>query len=116
MRLPSFNDFSPEILKGDLRPCLTAIERFSSDDKRVIQEWAKDYFCGKANKRSSTNIPATLTSTGLVAGKSRPFALTEFGKRVAHAPNATEAAEIFCQELIDKKNGIKVIEAVRELT
>lgn len=116
MRLPSFNDFSPEILKGDLRPCLAAVERFSANDERVIQEWAKDYFGGKANKRSSTNIPATLTSTGLVARDSRPFALTDFGKRVAHAPNATDAAEIFCQELIDKKNGIKVIEAVRELT
>lgn len=114
MRLPSFNDFSPEILKGDLRPCLAAIERYAPDDKRVVEEWANAYFHGKSNKRSTTNIPATLRSTGLIAGD-RPFALTDFGKKVASAASAVEAAEIFCSELIEKRNGIKLIEAIREL-
>jgi hypothetical protein len=116
VRLPSFNDFSPEIFNGDLRPCLLAIERFAPDDKRIISEWAGAYFKGKANKRSTSNIPATLTSTGLVVRKSRPFTLTDFGKKVAHARSAREAAEIFCSELVTSGNGIKVIEAVRELT
>jgi hypothetical protein len=116
MRLPSFNDFSPEILKGDLRGCLAVIERCLGDERVVVDEWAKIYFDGKANKRSSTNIPATLSSTGLIARETRPFALTEFGCRVAHAATAIEAAELFCQELIQNKNGIKVIEAIRELT
>jgi hypothetical protein len=114
MRLPSFNDFSPEILKGDLRPCLAAIERHAPNDKSVIEEWASAYFHGKSNKRSTTNIPATLTSTGLIA-RQRPFALTDFGRRVAGASNAVEAAEIFCRGLLEQHNGVKVIEAVREL-
>ncbi len=74
------------------------------------------YFGGKANKRSTTNIPATLTSTGLAAREAGSLALTDFGKRVAHASSAREAAQVFCQELIKNQSGMTVIEAIRELT
>ena len=46
-RLPSFNDFSPIILKGDLRPCLQAIIDGGGNDKKVVHSWAAMYFAGK---------------------------------------------------------------------
>lgn len=110
-RLPSFNDFSPEILKGDLRPCLQAVVDGGGDDKKVISKWADEFFGGIANKRSSTNIPATLRSTGLSTGV-RPLALSPVGLSILTAPNAAEAAKLFCAHLLKEKNGKLLIEAL----
>ena len=110
-RLPSFNDFSPEILKGDLRPCLQAVVDGGGDDKKVISKWADEFFGGVANKRSSTNIPATLRSTGLSTGV-RPLALSPVGLSILTAPTAPEAAKLFCAHLLKEKNGKLLIEAL----
>lgn len=111
IRLPSFNDFSPEILKGDLRPCLRAVVDGGGDDKKVIRKWADEFFGGIANKRSSTNIPATLRSTGLSTGV-RPLALSPVGLSILAAPTADEAAKLFCAHLLKEKNGKLLIEAL----
>ncbi len=114
LRLPSFNDFSPEILKKDIRTCLNVIPKHRGNDEAVIKEWADLFFGGAKNKRSSVNLPATLTSTGLCP-KGRPFKLSAFGISVAGAPTALEAARLFCTELIKNQNGMKLIEALREM-
>lgn len=113
-RLPSFNDFSPEILHGDLRLCLQAIVDGNGDDKKVIDAWAKRFFGGKDNKRSQTNIPATLRSTGLSTG-TRPLNLSNVGREVLAAPSPQIAAEIFCGHLIREKNGNVLLEALASL-
>lgn len=111
IRLPSFNDFSPEILKGDLRPCLQAVIDGGGDDKKVIRKWGDEYFGGVENKRSSTNIPATLRSTGLSTGV-RPLALSPVGLSILAATTADEAAKLFCAYLLKEKNAKLLIEAL----
>lgn len=113
-RLPSFNDFSPAILHGDLRPCLQAILDGAGDDAKVVEAWQNHYFGGKANKRSSTNIPATLRSTGLSTG-SRPISLSPIGLSVLGAGSPEEAAKIFCSHLIREKNGDVLLQALQAL-
>jgi hypothetical protein len=113
-RLPSFNDFSPEILRGDLRPCLKAVVDGGGDDEKVIKSWAGLYFKGVLNKRSSTNIPATLRSTGLSTGE-RPIRLSDVGIKVLQAASALEAAQVFCKHLVDNKNGDLLIGALLSL-
>lgn len=113
-RLPSFNDFSPTILHGDLRTCLQAVVDGAGDDKKVIQAWAAQYFEGKENKRSSTNIPATLKSTGLSTGV-RPLALSAVGQAVLAAPTPQKAAQIFCAHIIREKNGDVLLGALHAL-
>lgn len=113
-RLPSFNDFSPAILHNDLRTCLQAVVNGGGDDRKVIDAWAQQYFQGKANKRSSTNIPATLKSTGLSTGV-RPLALSAVGQLVLSASSPQEAAKIFCAHLIREKNGDILLMALRAL-
>src|SRR4051812_15571506 len=114
LRLPSFNDFSPVILKHDLRPCLQAVIDGGGDDKAVFRIWDKEYFGGKANKRSTTNIPATLSSTGLSTG-GRPLELSPVGKTILAASTAKDAAKLFCAHLLREKNGKLVIEALTAL-
>ena len=113
-RLPSFNDFSPKILQGDLRACLAAVRDGAGDDKCVIQAWSEKYFGGKHNKRSSANIPATLRSTGLSTG-GRPIELSPFGLEVLNACSAEEAAQIFCREIIRHRNGDILLDAIASL-
>lgn len=113
-RLPSFNDFSPEILKSDLRICLAAIRDCDGDDAKVVDAWAKEFFGGAANKRSQANIPATLRSTGLSTG-TRPLALSSFGTAVLAAPSAKNASQIFCAEMIRKHNGDLLLKAMAAL-
>lgn len=110
-RLPSFNDFSPEILGGDLRPCLQAIIDGGGDDKKVFKTWAAQYFQDKDNKRSTTNIPATLRSTGLSTG-TRPLALSKVGENIRTAHSAQEASLLFCAHLLREKNAKVLIEAL----
>ncbi|MGO6725639.1 restriction endonuclease [Rhizobium ruizarguesonis] len=97
-RLPSFNDFSPVILCNDIRLCL-AVVRDNPDDAAIAQEWARIFFDGTLNKRATTNIPATLSSTKLSTGK-RPLELSNFGKEVLSAPSPREAAQVFCKGLL----------------
>jgi len=113
-RLPSFNDFSPVILKGDLRLCLAAVRDGGKDDDAVISRWADEFFEGKKNNRSKTNIPATLRSTGLTTG-TRPMVLSEFGLEVLAAPTALEAAQRFCVGIFREHNGDVLLGAVAAL-
>ena len=112
-RLPSFNDFSPNII-GDLRKCLAAVRDGAGNDQQVIQAWANDYFGGKSNNRSKTNIPATLSSTGLSTGK-RPLELSPLGLEVLNAASDVEAAQVFCRGIIRERNGDLLLEAVAAL-
>lgn len=111
IRLPSFNDFSPVILKGDLRPCLKAVVDCGGDDQALKKVWANLYFKGVVNKRSTANLAATLRSTGLSTG-ARPVELSQIGIDVMNAPTALDAAKLFCGHLLREKNGKLLIEAL----
>lgn len=111
--IPSFNDFSPGLLKGDLRPVLLSIQKHSKNDEDIFSEWEKTIFAGWDKKRVRTNIPATLRSTGLTVG--RPLELSSFGERVLMTTSAKEAAQVFCTEIINNQNGNKLIEAIQSL-
>ncbi len=113
-RLPSINDFSPDILKGDIRGCLQAVIDGGGNDQAVYDTWAKTYFNGAKNKRSKTNIPVTLRSTGLVA-PGKPLTLSDIGKSVLAAPTAQEAAKLFCAHLLREKNAKILIESLSAL-
>lgn len=113
-RIPSFNDFSPGTLGKDLRPVLTVVASHSKADSTIIAEWKKSVFPGWNDKRVATNIPATLSSTGLTTG--RPMELSLFGKSVQAAKSSDEAAQIFCAELIKNNNGHLLLEAIRSLS
>lgn len=113
-RLPSFNDFSPVILQRDLRKCLLPILASAGDDDQVTGEWTRLFFKGKSNRRSSTNIPATLRSTGLTTG-TRPMVLSEVGKRIAQAKSAEDAHREFCSHLLREKNGDILVLALQSL-
>jgi hypothetical protein len=114
IRLPSFNDFSPRIIKEDIAACLNVIEKHHGNRKKIIKEWADIYFDGLENNRSSTNIPSTLTSTGLAEGK-KTIQLTEVGNSILKARTPKEAAIIFCKHLYQNKNAHLLIEAVKQL-
>lgn len=113
MRLPSFNDFSPHILKHDIRIPLRIVNRHKGDRDAAVADFATAFFEGKKNKRSSTNVPATLTSTGLLDGDT--FRLTEFGKHVLAAATPSEAARRFAKGLLEEHNAHLVIDAARAL-
>lgn len=113
-RLPSFNDFSPTILKDDLRLCLAPIRDSGGDDEKVVKAWQRQFFSGVVNKRSTTNIPATLRSTGLTTG-TRPLSLSEFGKEVLDSESPAEAAQKFCAGLIKHRNGDRLLTAIGSL-
>lgn len=111
-RLPSFNDFSPGII-GDVRRPLEILDRLAPDTAAVVAEWDRAFFNSAGNKRASTNIPATLTSLGLMTRT--PLALTDAGKRVLSAPDETEAARRLVRHIVDTRNGMAIIDAVRSL-
>ena len=90
---------------------MQAVIDAKGDDAKVIDAWDKAYFGGKRNKRSSTNIPATLKSTGLSTGV-RPIALSKAGKDILNAPTAEEATRRFCKHLLFEKNGRVLLEAI----
>lgn len=113
IRLPSFNDFSPEILGHDIRKALEIVRRHEGDRKAAVPEFAKAFFGGKTNKRSSANVPATLTSTKLIDGPT--FRLTPFGERVLSASTPLAAAREFVREMLLNRNGLLLIEATRTL-
>lgn len=114
IRLPSFNDFSPVILTGGLQACLQVVKDGGGDDSAVINAWAAKYFKGVLNKRSSTNIPATLKSTGLTTGK-RPMVLSAAGEIVLAASSKEEATKQFCAHLLREKNAKLLIEALASM-
>lgn len=111
-RLPSFNDFSPGII-GDLRRPLDILRRLAPDWDAIVREWDDAFFGGAGNKRASTNIPATLTSLGLMTRA--PLALTDVGERILAAPAAIEAARLLARHVVDTRNGMAIIDAVRSL-
>jgi hypothetical protein len=113
VRLPSFNDFSPGILGGDVRRPLSIVDRHPNDRGAAVAEFAREFFKSKASQRSKANVPATLTSTGLVDRDT--FALTEFGRDVLFQPDARAAARAFARGLLLAPSGMLLIEAIRAL-
>jgi len=111
-RLPSFNDFSPGIIKDVRRP-LEILDQLAPDLVAVIAEWDRIFFNSAGNKRASTNTPATLTSLGLMTRA--PLALTDAGRTILVAPDATEAARLLARHVVDTRNGMTIIDAVRSL-
>lgn len=112
-RLPSFNDFSPEII-GDIRRPLEILGQLEPDKAAVIAEWDRVFFSSADNKRASTNIPATLTSLGLMTRV--PFGLTNAGKAILTASSPEEAAQRLSRHVVDTCNGMAIIDAVRSLS
>lgn len=113
IRLPSFNDFSPGILNDDLRPVLEIVALHSRDENAIFTQWEAQLFSGWVKKRIRTNIRATLNSTGLI--DSPVMELTSFGEKVRSAASAKAAAEVFCTEIINNHNGLKLIQAITNL-
>lgn len=111
-RLPSFNDFSPGII-GDVREPLRILDTLVPDFPAVVAEWDRVFFRSAGNKRASTNIPATLTSLGLMTRT--PPGLTEAGKVILAAPDAVTAAQLLARHIVDTRNGMAIIDAVRSL-
>lgn len=111
-RLPSFNDFSPGII-GDAREPLRILDKLAPDIPAVVAEWDRVFFKSAGNKRASTNIPATLTSLGLMTRT--PFGLTEAGKAILAAPDAVTAAQLLARHIVDTSNGMVIVDAVRSL-
>lgn len=111
-RLPSFNDFSPQIIK-DLRRPLDILDRLAPDREAIVGAWDQAFFGGTGGKRASTNIPASLSSLGLMSRQ--PLALTEAGKAILAAPNAVEAARRLARHVVDTRNGITIVDAVRSM-
>ena len=112
-RLPSFNDFSPGIIKDVRRPLKTVL-RLGPDFDAVVNEWAADYFGGVDNKRARTNIVATLTSLGLFDRKA--VQLTPAGAHIAAAATEREGAEALCKHVVASGNGMFLVDAVRSLS
>jgi hypothetical protein len=111
-RLPSFNDFSPRII-GDVRRPLEILDRLAPDMAATIAEWDRAFFASAGNKRAGTNIPATLGSLGLMTRT--PLALTDAGKAILGAPDALTAAQRMVRHVVDTRNGMAIIDAVRSL-
>lgn len=111
-RLPSFNDFSPEIIK-DLRRPLDILNRLAPDKDAVVAEWDRVFFNSAGNKRASTNVPATLTSLGLMSRQ--PFGLTDAGKVILASSSPIDAARQLAKHVVDTRNGMAIIDAVRSL-
>ncbi|MEQ1515689.1 MAG: restriction endonuclease [Usitatibacteraceae bacterium] len=111
-RLPSFNDFSPVII-GDIRVPLEILDRLAPDLAAVVAEWDRTFFKSAKNKRASTNIPATLTSLGLMTRT--PLGLTDAGKAILSAPDAIDAARRMVRHVVDTRNGMTIIDAVRSI-
>ena len=111
-RLPSFNDFSPGII-GDVRQPLKILKDHAPDWQQIVAEWDRAFFNSAGNKRASTNIPATLTSLGLMTRS--PLALTDAGEAILAKPTPLEAAQQLVRHVVDAHNGMTLIDAVRSL-
>jgi hypothetical protein len=114
IRLPSFNDFSPGILRNDLRQCLAVVKASGGKNSEIHKEFAKLYFGGALNKRSTTNIPATLRSTGLVTDAPE-LRLSAFGEEVLASSDARSAIRTFCAGILKEQNGTKLLDALSAL-
>lgn len=111
-RLPSFNDFSPGII-DDIRRPLETLAKLAPDFDAVVNEWDAHFFKSAGNKRARTNVSATLTNLGLMTRS--PLKLTEVGERIRTAPNAIAASRLLVRHVVDTRNGIAVVDAVRSL-
>jgi hypothetical protein len=113
-RIPSFNDFSPRILSGDLRPVLCLVEESGGDAHLLTRGIAKLLFAGATNKRSQINVPATLVSTGLCVRN--PFRLTAHGRRVMDARDALAATQLFVKHIYEVLGGDVLVQAIRNIS
>jgi len=112
-RLPSFNDFSPGLIK-DIRDPLRILLALAPDWDAIVKAWADAYFGGVIdNKRAGTNVPATLSSLGLIDRKT--LSLTEAGHTIAAAPTARDGARALAAHVAATRNGILMVEAVSAL-
>ena len=111
-RIPSFNDFSPYIIK-DIRVPLRIVTSKSPNWDAIVAEWDRLFFQSADNKRASTNIPATLTNLGLLTRT--PPRLSSAGVAIAGAPSALEAARLFIKHIVENLNGMSIITGVRSL-
>ncbi|MBZ9892305.1 restriction endonuclease [Mesorhizobium sp. BR1-1-3] len=111
-RLASFNDFSPGLI-GDIRRPLEIVAAAGGNLPTAVAGWRVAFFNGAVNKRSSTNVPATLVSTGLFDRKT--VTLTSIGEQVRSAPDAVTGARIFCKHLVENHNGDALVTAVLAL-
>ncbi|MEM9710255.1 MAG: restriction endonuclease [Pseudomonadota bacterium] len=118
MRIPSFNDFSPGILSKafgspDLRKVLRAVSDNEGNKEATAKRWADELFAGAQNKRSTTNVPATLNSTGLLDTKE--WVLTTDGRKILGADSEAEAISEFARLLLTRLNGMEIVDAIRSL-
>lgn len=110
MRLPSFNDFSHGII-GDVRRPLRAVVQYAPNMTAVEAEWQR-LFPGLKLSRIE-NIRITLVNLGLMVRE--PLGLTPIGNAIAAAVTELEAAGLLCKHVVDTRNGMVVIDAVRSL-
>ena len=111
-RLPPFSDFSPGIV-GDIRKPLQIVKDHSGDVPKIQDEFAKTFFKGKNNKRSTINLPTSLQNSGLATDD---LELTSFGEQVLDAATPTDAARVYARKMILERNGDLLLEAVRNLS
>jgi len=113
-RLPSFNDFSPGII-GDIRECLRIVADHQGDRATSVNLFAQRYFEAKINKRSQINLPASLGPKGLALVDLESWSLTDLGRRVLEAPNALTAIRSAVEEVLQRRNGDLLLQAVKRL-
>jgi len=118
MRIPSFNDFSPGILSKafgspDIRRVLKPVAENEGNKEATVERWANEIFSGVRNKRSTTNIPATLNSTALL--DTNEWKLTANGTAILTAESETTAIAEFARILLTELNGMSVVDAVRSM-
>lgn len=111
-RLASFNDFSPGLI-DDIRKPLEIVENAKGNLDKAVEGWRNEFFGGKKNKRSSTNVPTTLANTGLFDRST--VSLTAVGKAIRNAPDAKSATQLFCKHLVENHNADAIVSAVLSL-
>jgi hypothetical protein len=110
-RLPSFNDFSPGLFP-DIRRPLIAIRGANGDRARIIEKISSLKEWPVSNKRAK-NVIITLQFVGVLDKDAN--VLTEFGESIASAPSPVEGACRFCKRVLEKMNGLRLVEAIQGL-
>ncbi|MEX2376347.1 MAG: restriction endonuclease [Dehalococcoidia bacterium] len=113
-RLPSFNDFSPGII-GSIKECLQIVAETEGDRAAGVTRFREKYFEGEDNKRSRVNLPTSLGPKGLDLVDLRTWSLTELGREALAADNEKRALLIVLTDVIERRNGDKLLDAVRTL-
>lgn len=110
-RLPSFNDFSPGIFP-DIRKPLRAVRTGGGNLNKIIAAVSALNDWSVTNKRAK-NVLITLHNTGLFDRINH--SLTALGVSIENAASAQEAASLFCKHILETKNGLILIDAIRRL-